>query len=133
MSKQLEDGKKLAEMILSEVRRKETHDDLIVEAMDFLAKYHPKPKDELFEKWKEFADWWQPKGHLDLRDLETFNGAKELGLFTHALDEAIKLHKDSYIFSTSKAHREAGKEIQDSVLESLEEIRTKYSKGEGES
>lgn len=54
------------------------------------AKYHP-PKNELFEKWEDFTGWFC--GNLpDVHPLdeEAFDKAKSLGLFTHALDEAIK-------------------------------------------
>ena len=54
-------------------------------AKDYTKKYYP--KDELFEKWKEFSIWSMkdcPPG-TDVTD--AFNKAKELGLFTMALDE----------------------------------------------
>jgi len=108
MSKQLEEARKLAENVAM------LEGNFSDQAKRYLDKYHP--KDELLEKWKEFCKIYWPNHFWE----GPFNKAKELGLFTVALDEAI--NEIPYIRANVR---------ETEIMEAMKEIRNKYSTEEG--
>jgi len=88
---------------------------------DYMAKYHP--KDELFEKWRDYKQWRTSEDAPLCDDKVTFNKAKELGLFTHALDEAIET-----IDRTFEFHNEDERSMLSKCKKFLSHISTKYTK-----
>jgi len=104
MSKQLEE----AEAIINKIT---VGDMQLQEIAQYKAKYHP--KDELFEKWDVLFDNAPiPDDHVSL----LFNKAKELGLFTMAMDEVFEKFQANGVASYNAKR-----------LKIFKEIRNKYS------
>jgi len=113
MSKQLEDAKMIMESIAAGIFEKQP-------SKNYLVEYHP--KDKLFEKFYEFMNrtaHMKSKNKVGTKK-EEYKIAKDMGLFTMALDEVIELTKKFMFIGPNNTNKKI-------MIEKFEEIRAKYT------
>ena len=101
--------------------------------VDLLRKQYENPKDELFEKWCNFLEWFDPEfANSGGPTIKTnFEKAKSLGLLKDPKDKVIALDEaidgiEEHLHLTYSTGRPP--EIAETMLNGMKEIRSKYTK-----